>query len=71
VFESCIQELCDCLANSDTALVTMQILLKIAAERPQLLVDHFNKIRFAGTEHQNTTALAAQVLATAGRTNKV
>ncbi|XP_061397050.1 protein melted [Musca vetustissima] len=70
VLESCISPLCEFLYDSETASTTMQILLKLAEQRPLLVAEHFDKIRLATKTNPNTMALGAQVLATAGRTNK-
>ncbi|XP_037810447.1 protein melted isoform X2 [Lucilia sericata] len=70
VLESCISPLCEFLYDSETAITTMQILLKLAEQRPLLVAEHFDKIRLATKTNPNTVTLGAQVLATAGRTNK-
>lgn len=70
VLESCISPLCEFLYDSETASTTMQILLKLAEQRPLLVAEHFDKIRLATKTNPSTVTLGAQVLATAGRTNK-
>lgn len=49
----------------------MQILLKISEQQPLLIVEHCEKIKAASKANPNTISLAAQILASAGRTNKV
>ncbi|XP_059216163.1 protein melted isoform X2 [Stomoxys calcitrans] len=70
VLESCISPLCEFLYDSETANTTMQILLKLAEQRPLLVAEHFDKIRLATKTNASTMTVGAQVLATAGRTNK-
>ena len=69
--ELCVPQLCDFLSESDTTAITMQILLKIAEPRPECMVEHFDKIKKATKISNNTITLGPQLLATAGRTNKV
>lgn len=49
----------------------MQVLLKLAEKRPNLILDQFYKIKSAALENPNTITLAAQILSAAGRVNKV
>ncbi|XP_032591377.1 protein melted [Drosophila grimshawi] len=66
VLESCVPQLCDCLQDSDTSNITMQILLKLAQHAPHLLVDHFEQLRLAAKTNPSTITLCAQILTTAG-----
>lgn len=49
----------------------MQVLLKLTDKRPELVLDHFDKIKKATKESPSTISLAAQILSTAGKLNKV
>ncbi|XP_049313359.1 protein melted isoform X1 [Bactrocera dorsalis] len=70
VLENCVPRLCELLYDNETATITMQILLKISEQRPLLIVEHCEKIKAASKANPNTVSLAAQILASAGRTNK-
>lgn len=54
-----------------TVTATMQVLLKMTEKQPELLLDHFDKIKKATQEAPSTISLAAQILSTAGKLNKV
>ncbi|XP_053955862.1 protein melted isoform X3 [Anastrepha ludens] len=71
VLESCVPRLCELLFDNETATIAMQTLLKISEQRPLLIVEHSEKIKAASKANPNTISLAAQILASAGRTNKV
>lgn len=49
----------------------MQVLLKLSEKRPNLMLDQFQKIKAAALETPATITLAAQILSTAGKVNKV
>lgn len=48
----------------------MQVLLKLADKRPDLVIDQFNRIKMAVKESPSCVPLAAQILSTAGKYNK-
>lgn len=68
-------QLCEHLTNTtaatSTIAATMQVLLKLTDKRPELVLDHFDKIKKATQETPSTISLAAQILSTAGKVNKV
>ncbi|KAH8270011.1 hypothetical protein KR018_002318 [Drosophila ironensis] len=66
VLSGCVPQLCGFLLDSDTASITMQILLKLAQHSPQLLVDHFEQLRLAAKTNPGTIPLCAQIMTTAG-----
>ncbi|ALC44109.1 melt [Drosophila busckii] len=70
VLESCVPQLCSFLQDSDTSIITMQILLTLAQHNPQLLVPHFEQVRQAAKSNPSTVTLAAQLLTTAGMGSK-
>ncbi|KAL9904900.1 protein melted isoform X2 [Glossina fuscipes] len=70
VLECCIALLCELLYDNETAGTTMQILLKLAEQRPLLVAEHFDKIRSATKTNPATITLGAQIMATAGRNSK-
>lgn len=70
VLDSCVGPFSDFLYDSETATITMQILLKLAQQKPQLVAEYFNKICSAIKANTISVTLAAQVLVTAGRLNK-
>lgn len=49
----------------------MQVFRDMAVTRPQLLVEHLQKIKNAADSHPNTLCLAAQVISSVGKLNKV
>lgn len=49
----------------------MQVFLAMAATRPQVLVDHLQRIKEAAQSHPNTLGLAAQVISSVGKLSKV
>lgn len=69
--ESSVPVLCEYLTDPVCASGTMQILLKLAETRPNLIVKYFDKIKDSTTETLTTIAVAAQILATAGKISKV
>lgn len=74
VLETSVPQLCEHLTNTTTVATiaaTMQVLLKLTDKRPELVLDHFDKIKKATQESPSTISLAAQILSTAGKVNKV
>ncbi|XP_037044917.1 protein melted isoform X2 [Bradysia coprophila] len=73
VLETSVSQLCEHLTNTatvSTIAATMQVLLKLTDKRPELVLDHFDKIKKATQETPSTISLAAQILSTAGKVNK-
>lgn len=69
VLESSIPQLCEFLNDSTTALATMNVLMKLAEKRPNLIVNYFDNIKTAAIKNPSTITLAAQILATSGKIN--
>ncbi|XP_065349191.1 protein melted [Cloeon dipterum] len=70
LLEPCLSQLCEYLGPASTASATMQVFLAMAATRPQLLVDHLQRIKDAAQSHPNTLGLAAQVISSVGKLSK-
>ncbi|XP_067644186.1 protein melted [Eurosta solidaginis] len=70
VLESSVPRLCELLFDNETCTITMQILLKISEQHPLLIVEHCDKVKAASKANPNNISLTAQILASAGRTNK-
>jgi protein melted len=71
LLEPCLPQLCEYLGPASTASATMQVFLAMAATRPQVLVDHLQRIKEAAQSHPNTLGLAAQVISSVGKLSKV
>lgn len=80
VLDASVPQLCEHLATAATALATMQVLLPLAqavavgggpAPAAVLLCEHFGRLRAAAQETPATVTVAAQIMATAGKVNKV
>jgi hypothetical protein len=71
LLEPCLPQLCEYLGPAATASATMQVFLAMAASRPQVLVDHLQRIKEAAQSHPNTLGLAAQVISSVGKLSKV
>ncbi|KAF4523800.1 hypothetical protein B566_EDAN013358, partial [Ephemera danica] len=70
LLEPCLPQLCEYLGPAATASATMQVFLAMAASRPQVLVDHLQRIKEAAQSHPNTLGLAAQVISSVGKLSK-
>lgn len=71
--EGSINQISEAL-NSDSLQVimaTMSLLLKLAEEFPTKMLDQFPKIKSAAERHPSSISIASQVLATAGKINRV
>lgn len=75
VLAAAVPQLCEHLGNTQTSLATMQVLLPLAeqggAATAQQLAERFAKLRQAAQETPATVTLAAQIMAAAGKVNKV
>lgn len=70
ILESSVPQLCDSLHESSTVSAAMLVILKMAEEKPNTVVEHFDKIKLATQKHPSTVSLAAKILAAAGKLNK-
>lgn len=70
ILESSVAQLCDSLHESSTVSAAMLVILKMAEERPNTVVEHFDKIKLATQKHPSTVSIAAKILAAAGKLNK-
>lgn len=48
----------------------MQVLLKLAEKRPDLIIDQLDRVKLAAKESPSCISTAAQILSTAGKLNK-
>lgn len=75
VLEAAVPQLCEHLGCAQTALATMQVLLPLAQQGGQAtaeqLAAQFVRLRMAAQETPSTVTLAAQIMAAAGKVNKV
>lgn len=66
-----VLQLCEHLGETATVQATMQVLLKLADKRPDLVIDQFDRIKMAAKDSPSCVSLAAQILSTAGKLSKV
>lgn len=59
------------LDDPATAQATLEVLLKIAEQTPEVVLEHFAAISNVVKANPALVAIAAQILSTAGRVNKV
>lgn len=64
-------QLCEYLCTSQTVISTLQVFLNLAKNQPQLLSDYVIKIKKAAECNPNSLCIAAQVLSSVGKINKV
>lgn len=69
--EPLIPQLDDLLSDPSTVQATLQVLLKLAEQSPDLVLDHFPIISNVAKTNPTMVAIAAQILSTAGKVNKV
>lgn len=61
----------DLLSDSSTAHATLQVLLKIAEQTPELILEYFASVSNVTKTNPTLVAIVAQILSTAGKVNKV
>uniref|UniRef100_A0A0A9WNW5 Protein melted n=1 Tax=Lygus hesperus TaxID=30085 RepID=A0A0A9WNW5_LYGHE len=67
LLEPSLSQLCEYLAIASTAGQTMEVLLRLAENKPHLLADCIGKVKKAAETYPNTVCLAAQVVTAVGR----
>lgn len=71
LLEASLPQLCEYLCTSQTVISTLQVFLNLAKNQPQLLSDYVLKIKKAAECNPNSLCIAAQVLSSVGKINKV
>lgn len=73
VLEAYVPQLCEQLANGQMAQATMQVLLPLAEHVATAapIAEQFSRLRAAALESPSTVTLTAQIMAAAGKVNKV
>lgn len=59
------------LADTSTAQATLEVLLKVAEQTPDVVLEHFLAISNVVKSNPALVSLSAQILSTAGKVNKV
>lgn len=68
VLENCIDRLCDCLTDSHSVAMTMDIILKMSEHRLLCINEHVEKVKTAAKLFPTTIAVVAKILSSIGLT---